>query len=38
METELVLLEIAKKDLEATKILFNNKLYAQAIFLSSTMY
>jgi HEPN domain-containing protein len=32
METELVLLEIAKKDLEATKILFDNKLYAQAIF------
>jgi len=32
METDLVLLEIAKKDLEATKILFNNKLYAQAIF------
>ena len=32
MEIDLVLLEIAKKDLEATKILFNNMLYAQAIF------
>lgn len=32
METTSVLLEIAKKDLEATKILFNNKLHAHAIF------
>ena len=32
MKTDLVLLEIAKKDLEAAKLLFNNRLYPQSIF------
>lgn len=32
MKTELVLLEIAQKDLEAAKSLFKDKLYSQAIF------
>lgn len=32
METHLILLEIAKNDLEAAKCLYDKKLYSQAIF------